>query len=125
MTAPTSLSCPACGATASGNFCTACGSSLTPRACALCRAALSPSGSVLPPLRPPGRSRRRPAAGSSDRTTWLIAGALCLLLVGGIAYKVTRGATPAVPDMANTGAGVRAGRRNGARHQRDDPAGAI
>jgi hypothetical protein len=40
----------------------------------------------------------------------MIAGVLCVLLVGGIAYRVTRTAPqPAVPDMANTGAGAPGG----------------
>jgi hypothetical protein len=40
----------------------------------------------------------------------MMAGVLCVLLVGGIAYKVTRGASqPAVPDMANTGASAPGG----------------
>ncbi|HJR15539.1 MAG TPA: hypothetical protein VJ808_01695 [Gemmatimonadales bacterium] len=44
----------------------------------------------------------RPA---SDRGPWLVAGALCVLLVGGIAYQVSSsGAQPVAPDMANAGA---------------------
>jgi hypothetical protein len=34
----------------------------------------------------------------------MIAGTLCVLLVAGIAYKVSSAAPPAVPDMANAGA---------------------
>jgi hypothetical protein len=45
-----------------------------------------------------------PKAGASDRNTWLVAGTVCVLLVGGIAYKVSSGAsTPATADMANAG----------------------
>jgi hypothetical protein len=41
---------------------------------------------------------------ASDRTAWIIAGVLCVALVGGIAYKVSSSTSqPAVPDMANTG----------------------
>jgi hypothetical protein len=45
------------------------------------------------------------AAGSpSERRAWIIAGTLCVLLVGGIAYKVSSAAPePAAPDMANAG----------------------
>jgi hypothetical protein len=43
--------------------------------------------------------------GTADRRAWLIAGSLCLLLVGGIAYKVSSAAPkPVAPDMANAGA---------------------
>jgi hypothetical protein len=44
----------------------------------------------------------RPA---SDRGAWIIAGTLCVLLVGGIAYQVSSSAPqPRAPDMANAGA---------------------
>ena len=44
---------------------------------------------------------------------WAVAGALCVLLVGGIVYKVSSSAPqPAAPDMANAGA---AGGRSGDR----------
>ena len=44
------------------------------------------------------------SAGKSDRRAWLVAGTLCLLLVSGIAYKVSSDASgPAAPDMANAG----------------------
>ncbi len=42
----------------------------------------------------------------SDRTAWIFAGAMCLLLVGVIVYSVmTRAPAPQIPDMANAGAG--------------------
>jgi double zinc ribbon protein len=110
MTLPTSLVCPACGTAASGKFCSTCGASLTPRACAHCRAELSAQARFCHRCGHPAGPGIRPAATSSERTAWLIAGALCVLLVGGIAYKVTRSAPPAVPDMANTGAGTPNGR---------------
>jgi hypothetical protein len=91
---------------ASGKFCSSCGASLTPRACAHCGAQLSAQARFCHRCGHPAGSGVRPAAASSDRTAWLIAGALCVLLVGGIAYKVTRTAPAAVPDMANTGAGT-------------------
>jgi hypothetical protein len=110
MTTPTSLSCPACGAAASGKFCNACGASLTSRACAHCRAELSPQARFCHRCGHPTGPGTRQAAASSDRTAWVIAGILCVLLLGGIAYKVARNAAPpAVPDMANTGAGVPGG----------------
>jgi hypothetical protein len=48
-----------------------------------------------------GQSR----SAASERRAWIIAGALCVLLVGGIAYQVSSSAPrPATPDMANPGA---------------------
>jgi len=45
-----------------------------------------------------------PKAGASDRKAWLIAGTVCVLLVAGIAYKVSSDAPePAAPNMANAG----------------------
>jgi hypothetical protein len=47
---------------------------------------------------------------ASDRNAWIIAGVLCVALVGGIAYKVSSSSPqPAIPDMAN--AGVSTGER--------------
>jgi hypothetical protein len=44
-------------------------------------------------------------ASRSDRVAWAVAGAVCVLLVGGIVYKVSSSAPqPVAPDMANTGA---------------------
>jgi double zinc ribbon protein len=106
VTTPTTTTCPACGAAASGNFCSSCGASLVLRACALCHADLSPQARFC------HRCGHPVAAGSrtprSERTAWLVASVLCLLLVGGIVYKVSGGAPAApVPDMANTGADPR------------------
>ena len=101
MTSPTTT-CPSCGSAASGNFCSACGASLTDRACAACRAELSPQARFCHRCGAPvgGGPRVR-----SDRNAWIIAGVLCVALVGGIAYKVSSASPqPAVPDMANTGA---------------------
>jgi Double zinc ribbon len=98
------MTCPLCGATASGNFCSACGASLTDRACAACQAELSPQARFCHRCGTPvsGGSQGRSA---SDRTAWIIAAVLCVALVGGIAYKVSSSSPqPAVPDMANTGA---------------------
>jgi Double zinc ribbon len=101
-----SLPCPVCGTPASGNFCSACGASLTARACAACRAELSPQARFCHRCGTQvGRSS--PAGTQSDRRAWLIAGTLSVLLVGGIAYKVSSSAPqPATPDMANPGASL-------------------
>jgi hypothetical protein len=94
--------CPVCGAAGSVNFCSACGASLSPRACTSCRAELSPHARFCHRC---GTPVDKPAdARSSDRRAWAIAGALCVLLVGGIAYKVSSSAPePVAPDMANAG----------------------
>jgi hypothetical protein len=59
-------------------------------------------------------------ANRSDRVAWAVAGALCVLLVGGIAYKVSSSAPQrAAPDMANAGA---AGGDRGAQQRGAGPA---
>jgi double zinc ribbon protein len=106
MTTPTPHTCPACGASASGNFCSSCGASLTPRSCSVCRAELSPQARFCHRCgRPAGGGPGGTNPDRSERVAWTIAGALCVLLVGGIAYKVSSSAPqPVAPDMANTGA---------------------
>lgn len=96
------MNCPSCGASASGNFCNNCGASLGARACNACRAELSPQARFCHRCGTPvGGS---PAARPSDRRAWTIAGALCVLLVGGIVYQVSSSAPePVAPDMANAG----------------------
>jgi hypothetical protein len=42
---------------------------------------------------------------ASERRAWIVAGTLCVLLVGGIVYQVSSSAPkPVAPDMANAGA---------------------
>ena len=106
MTAPTIL-CPACGAAASGKFCSSCGAGLAARSCSSCHAQLSTEarfchrcGHPAPPLQSGGVTSAR------ERTAWIVAGVLCVLLLGVIVAKVTRGVSPATaPEMANAGAG--------------------
>jgi hypothetical protein len=106
MTSPTSVTCPTCGTPATGNFCSGCGANLAGRVCSHCQAELSPQARFCHRCgRPVGQPAATPAAAKSDRNTWLMAGAVCLLLVAGIVYRVTRDASlPAAPDMANAGA---------------------
>lgn len=104
MTTPVPISCPACGAQATGNFCSACGASLTQRACAVCQAELSPQARFCHRCGHPVQSDGQPMRSGSDRGAWIVAGTLCVLLVAGIAYKVSSSAPrPAAPDMANAG----------------------
>ena len=102
----TAHTCPHCGAAASGNFCSSCGASLTPRACSFCRAELSPQARFCHRCgRPTTAGADQGGTNRSDRLAWGVAGALCVLLVGGIVYKVSSSASqPAAPDMANAGA---------------------
>src|SRR6476469_7250484 len=109
MTTAATTTCPACGSPASGNFCSACGASLVPRSCPGCKAELSPQARFCHRCgRPAGAGARLPAR---ERTAWLVAGALCVVLLLLIVFKVLREARPvAAPDMANAGAqGAREG----------------
>jgi hypothetical protein len=108
MTAPPTV-CPACGTAAAGKYCSACGASLVARACAGCRADLSPQARFChrcgraagPGAAPDGRA----PLPSRERTAWLVAGLLCVLLIGGIVFKMVRDApVPVAPEMANPGA---------------------
>ena len=107
MTTASSV-CPACGSPASGNFCSACGASLVARACAGCKAELSPQARFCHRCgRPagPGAAAARPALPARERTAWLVAGSLCVLLLAAILFKVLGGpTTPVTPDMGNAGA---------------------
>ena len=106
MPVPAPHPCPACGAIASGNYCSSCGASLTPRSCPSCRAELSPQARFCHRCgRPATEGADRPDGHGSDRVAWALAGALCVLLVGGIVYKVSSSAPQrAAPEMANAGA---------------------
>ena len=105
MTASPSV-CPACGSPASGSFCSACGASLVARTCAGCRAELSPQARFCHRCgRPTG-----PGAGPAttrlprrERTAWIVAGGLCVILLAAILFTVLRDApAPVAPDMARS-----------------------
>ncbi len=107
MTASPSV-CPTCGSAAAGSFCSACGASLVARTCAGCRAELSPQarfchrcGRPTGPGATPVATRLPPR----ERTAWIVAGGLCLVLLAVILLTVVRDApAPMAPDMANPGA---------------------
>ncbi len=105
MTPPASATCPTCGAPAAGNFCSGCGANLGRRACVHCQAALTPQGRFCHRCGQPVRAAAGMShGGASDRKAWLVAGTVCVLLVAGIGYKVSRDASePAAPNMANAG----------------------
>jgi len=102
--------CPTCGSPASGNFCSACGASLLPRTCAGCRADLSPRARFCHRC---GRAAGTAVAASlpaRERTAWIVAAGLCVVLLSLIVFKVIREARPAAtPEMANAGAQSAAG----------------
>ena len=108
MSASTTQLCPVCGTPAAGNFCSGCGANLVRRACAHCQAELSPQARFCHRCgQPLGSAAAMPNTAASDRKAWLVAGAVCVLLVVGIAYKVSRDAPePAAPNMANAGSSV-------------------
>jgi hypothetical protein len=111
MSQPTTTSCPACGAQASGKFCNNCGANLGQRTCVYCQAELSAQARFCHRCGKPVGSTR---AAQSERKVWIAAAALCILLVAAIVYQVsTASSGPAAPDMANAGSsdGV-AGDRN-------------
>jgi hypothetical protein len=96
--------CPACGSPASGNFCSACGASLVSRSCAGCKAELSPQARFCHRCGRPAGAGGTPLP-SRERNAWLVAGALCVVLLLLIVFKVIREARPvAAPEMANVGA---------------------
>ena len=127
MTASSPVPCPRCGTTVSGNFCAACGAPLGGATCLGCGTALAAgatfchkcgiatSGATpgreaargrandkMPPARPPGAPPRQ-ASHTTDRTPWLIAGVLVVLIIAGVFYSANRQSTPEVAKMANAG----------------------
>ncbi|HKU62153.1 MAG TPA: zinc ribbon domain-containing protein [Gemmatimonadales bacterium] len=112
MTAPSSPvpqagPCPACGAPASGRFCSACGATLSPRACRHCGATLSPQAHFCHRCGEPAEASAPAArAAGTERLAWLVAASLCAILIGAIVWRVERDQpAPAIPQMANPGAG--------------------
>ncbi|HEX5962842.1 MAG TPA: zinc ribbon domain-containing protein [Gemmatimonadales bacterium] len=116
MNSSTTQPCPACGTPASGNFCSACGARLSQRSCAACQAELSAQARFCHRCgTPAGAGALRGIGSPSDRKAWTIAGALCVLLITGIAYKVSSDAPePTAPDMANAGVSARSSNQAGA-----------
>ena len=103
MTSSTPATCPACGSPASGRFCSSCGASLLPRQCEGCRAELSPQARFCHRCGRPAAGGATPAR--SERTAWIFAGTLSVLLVALIVYKVVADKpAPTVPAMGNAGA---------------------
>ena len=102
---PSTSSCPACGAAASGQFCASCGASLAGGSCAGCRSALTPGAKFCHRCGTPAGSRPPAVAGpvGRDPLPWAVALiALCALiaLVAGPRIAASRGSTLDAPITA-------------------------
>ncbi|MBA3345857.1 MAG: zinc ribbon domain-containing protein [Gemmatimonadales bacterium] len=101
------VSCPGCGAQATGRFCSNCGTALTAATCRHCRADLTPQARFCHRCGQPAAAGGAAPFRASDRSAWIFAGALCLTFVGAIVYRVAAdNPAPAAPDMANAGSSV-------------------
>src|SRR5689334_14180878 len=97
------MTCPSCGSPAAGNFCCGCGASLSTRVCGICKAELSPQARFCHRCGKPVASAP-PAQRGTEQRAWAVAAVLCVVLLGGMVYRVTRSAgQPVAPDMANSG----------------------
>ncbi len=107
QTPATFPTCPACGRPADGKFCSSCGTSVGPRTCSACGAELSAQARFCHRCGAPAASARLRAptpAGRSERTAWLVAGAVVVALLAIIVWKMLAGNTGTrAPDMANAG----------------------
>jgi hypothetical protein len=97
MEVMTSVTCPACGASASGRFCSSCGAQLGPAPCPGCGATLAASSRFCPHC---GRSAGPAAPGSrAPSVPWIVAGLVALAAAGALAWTIGRssggGAGPA------------------------------
>jgi hypothetical protein len=111
----TSVSCPRCGAAASGHFCSNCGSSLAALTCPSCAAPLAPGARFCTQCGtsltgdPAGGSRALgtavAAAGSPDGSlAWAITGVSVFALIAMIGWQVIRPEQPAAGTPAAPGA---------------------
>lgn len=111
------MTCPACGASASGNFCANCGAALTSRSCAACGNDLDPAANFCARCgadasagsragSPATAGRGRVPTPASDRTPWIIATALCAITIAAVLYAANKRTPPAAPSMANAGNAV-------------------
>ena len=91
---------------------------LSPRGCRHCGATLSPQARYCHRCGEPVEAAPAPARpAEADRLAWLVAAALCAVLLGGIVWRwCADQPAPAIPQMANPG-------RRRRRHHRDVPSG--
>lgn len=112
MTASAQTPCPRCGAAATGNFCASCGSPLGAPKCVSCGAALAADAKFChvcgaaaartPSAGSPAHHQTTPAA-AKDRTPWLVAGLMVVVIIVAVGYSATKRGQPTAPIMANAG----------------------
>jgi hypothetical protein len=100
------MTCPTCGATASGKFCSNCGASLGARACSQCGASLSATAKFChacgaAATKPDGGAPR--PSGLPTGTPWFVAGGTVVVLLVVLAVTQLRPAAPP-PSTPPTGA---------------------
>lgn len=102
------VSCPRCGAAATGNFCAACGTMLGTPPCSACGTTLGAGAKFCHKCGAPVGGSAAPAAARvatprSDRTPWIIAGVAVLAIIAAVAWSARNRGEPTVPAMANAG----------------------
>ncbi|HEX6060377.1 MAG TPA: zinc ribbon domain-containing protein [Gemmatimonadaceae bacterium] len=107
---PTTTTCPACGAAATGRFCAGCGAAVDGATCAGCRAPLTPGARYCHRCGTPAGAAPVPelrgAGGGSQALPWAVAGIALLALIALVAgqrFGASRaasaaGATPVVAE---------------------------
>lgn len=114
MTPTTPTTCPRCGAAAAkGNFCGSCGAPKGPLPCAGCGTTLTPGTKFCQrcgAAAPGGPAAQGPFAGAvplaaraNNPVPWILAGLLCVVVIGTIVYSARSQGGPASADMANAG----------------------
>ncbi len=94
---PTVSTCATCGASGSGNFCPACGTPRGGAPCPRCGGALA-QGARFCSTCGRGVGEARSAAGSRDRTPWVVAGVSLAGLLGMLLFTLVRQAPARTPD---------------------------
>ncbi|HEU4570721.1 MAG TPA: zinc ribbon domain-containing protein [Gemmatimonadales bacterium] len=95
--------CPRCGASADGKFCAQCGLSLAPGTCAACQASLTPGAQYCHRCGTPVGTAATPGTLRSPGP-WIFAGALTLVMLGWVVWRVNRGVEPAPPPAGQAAA---------------------
>lgn len=75
------MTCPSCGAEASGRFCSHCGAPLEGAACASCRSPLTPGAGFCHRCGTPVHSKAPRSAATSNALPWSVAGIALLALI--------------------------------------------
>lgn len=106
---PAAISCPACGANASGRFCASCGAPLQGVACASCRAPLTAGARFCHRCGTPvGEKPVARADGVGNALPWAVAGIALLALIALAAGQRFRGGSSTQQTVPTQPAGARA-----------------